>query len=136
MISYFFSTNVKCTVMTDDCIFIFIGWVSKQDLSYFGSVAAVCNLNNIEFHSRICGIESFARWEKFHLKLKVGRNALQTKLLANSISILKVAFFRKCDVFFKSPNRKKKYSKSEITILNLKFKFPANNSKQQIQISS
>ena len=40
---------------------------------------------------------------------------------------LKVAFFRKCDVFFKSPNlEKKKYSK-KLHILNLKFKFPANN---------
>jgi hypothetical protein len=45
--------------MTDDYIFIFIGWVSKQDLSYFDpTVAAVCNLNNIEIHSRVCGIES------------------------------------------------------------------------------
>ena len=61
--------------MTDDCIFIFIGWVSKQDLSNFDpTVAAVFNLNNTAFHSRVCGIESFARWEKFHLKLKVGRN--------------------------------------------------------------
>ena len=41
---------------------------------------------------------------------------------------LKVAFFKKCDSFFKSP--KKIFQK---IILSLKFKFPANNSKQQIQ---
>ena len=39
---------------------------------------------------------------------------------------LKVAFFRKYDEFFKSPNLQKKYSKK--TILNLKFKIPAHNS--------
>ena len=38
--------------------------------------------------------------------------------------LLKVAFFRNCNVFFKSP--KKKYSKKPI--LNMKFKFPTNNS--------
>ena len=37
---------------------------------------------------------------------------------------LKVAFFRKCDCLFRSPHLKKKIQK---TILNLKFKFPANN---------
>ena len=41
------------------------------------------------------------------------------------LNCLKVAFFRKCDSFFRSPNLKKKYSKK--TILSLKFKFPANN---------
>ena len=39
---------------------------------------------------------------------------------------LKVAFFRKCDSFFRSPNLKKKIFLK--TILSLKFKFPANNS--------
>ena len=43
-------------------------------------------------------------------------------------------FFRKRYLFFKSPNLKKKIFQK--TPLNLKFKFPANNSKQQIQISS
>ena len=42
-----------------------------------------------------------------------------------------MAFFRKCCVFFKSPNLPKKLF--QITILNLKFKFPTNKSKQQIQ---
>ena len=37
-----------------------------------------------------------------------------------------MAFFRKCDSFFRSPNLKKKFQK---TILSLKFEFPANNSK-------
>ena len=45
-------------------------------------------------------------------------------------AVAKVFFFRKCDVFFKFPNLQKK--KFQITILNLKFKFPANNSKQKI----
>ena len=39
--------------------------------------------------------------------------------------LLKVAFFRKCDSFFKSPNLQKKIFQK--TILSLKFKFPANN---------
>ena len=43
------------------------------------------------------------------------------------VGMLKVAFFRKCDSFFKSPNLKKKIFQK--TILSLKFKFPANNSK-------
>ena len=34
-------------------------------------------------------------------------------------------FFRKCDVFFKSPNLQKKIFQK--TILNLKFKIPAQN---------
>ena len=40
--------------------------------------------------------------------------------------LLKVAFFRKCDSFFKSPNLQKKIFQK--TILNLKFKIPAHNS--------
>ena len=43
------------------------------------------------------------------------------------INGIKVAFFRECDSFFKSPNFQKKYSKK--TILSLKSKFPGNNSK-------
>ena len=38
-----------------------------------------------------------------------------------------VFFFRKCDLFFTSPNLKKKIFQK--AILSLKFKFPANNSK-------
>ena len=41
---------------------------------------------------------------------------------------LKVVFFRKCNGFVKFPK------KIQITILTLKFKFPAKNSKQLIQI--
>ena len=37
-------------------------------------------------------------------------------------SMIKVAFFRKCDVFFKSPNLPKKIF--QITLLNLKFNLP------------
>ena len=40
--------------------------------------------------------------------------------------LLKVAFFRKCDSFFRSPNLEKKIFQK--TILNLKFKIPAQNS--------
>ena len=47
---------------------------------------------------------------------------------------LKVAFFRKCYMFFKSPNLQKWLF--QITILKLKFEFPAHNSKQLVQISS
>ena len=36
--------------------------------------------------------------------------------------MIKVAFFRKCDVFFKSPNLPKKIF--QITLLNLKFNLP------------
>ena len=39
---------------------------------------------------------------------------------------LKVAFFRKCDSFFRSPNLEKKIFQK--TNLNLKFKIPAQNS--------
>ena len=46
--------------------------------------------------------------------------------------IFKVPFSRKCDVFSKSQKKKV----FQITILKLKFKFPDNNSKQQIQISN
>ena len=38
----------------------------------------------------------------------------------------KGVFFRKCDVFFKSPNLQKNIFQK--TILSLKFKFPANYS--------
>ena len=55
------------------------------------------------------------------------------RIVKNKIT-LKVAFFSKCDVFFKSPNLQNKNISTNI--LNLKFKFPANNSKLQIQISS
>jgi hypothetical protein len=48
-----------------------------------------------------------------------------------STYVIKVAFFQK--VRFVCQNSKKKF---QITILNLKFKFPANNSKQLIQIGS
>ena len=41
------------------------------------------------------------------------------------IGVLKVAFFRKCDSFFRSPNLKKNIFQK--TILSLKFKFHANN---------
>jgi hypothetical protein len=41
-------------------------------------------------------------------------------------NLLNVAFFRKCDSFFKSPNLQKKIFQK--TILNLKFKLPAHNS--------
>ena len=43
-------------------------------------------------------------------------------------------FFWKCDVFFQICKSPKKIF--QITILNLKFRFPANNSKKQIQIST
>ena len=43
----------------------------------------------------------------------------------SSVDLLKVAFFRKCDSFFKSPNLLKKIFQK--TILNLKFKIPAHN---------
>ena len=47
---------------------------------------------------------------------------------------IKVAFFQKSAIRFSNlPVFKKIF---QITILSLKFKFPANNSKQQIQISS
>ena len=46
---------------------------------------------------------------------------------------LEVDFFKKA--VFKSKKKKKKCSKS-LHILDLNFEFPANNSKQQIYISS
>jgi hypothetical protein len=44
-----------------------------------------------------------------------------------TLKLLKVAFFRECNLFFRSPNLKKKVFQK--TILSLKFKFSANNSK-------
>ena len=44
--------------------------------------------------------------------------------------VLKVTFFRKCDSFFRSPNLQRKIF--QISILSLKFKFPANNIKQKM----
>ena len=46
-------------------------------------------------------------------------------LPSSLLLLLKVAFFRKCDVFFKSPNLQKKIFQK--TILSLKFKIPAHN---------
>ena len=48
-----------------------------------------------------------------------------------TVHSLKLTFFRKCELFVKSP--KKIF---QITILKLKFEFPAHNSKQLIQILS
>ena len=47
--------------------------------------------------------------------------------------VLKVAFFRKCDVFFKSPNLQKKYSKSLSWTWNLNFPPIRVNNKFKLQ---
>ena len=47
------------------------------------------------------------------------------KSLLSYCTVLKVAFFRKCGSFFKSPNLQKKIFQK--TILNLKFKIPVHN---------
>ena len=62
-------------------------------------------------------------------KMEISQNvaAFSEYILSLLLFLLKVSFFRKCDVFFKSP--KKIF---QITILNLKYNFSANNSKQQI----
>ena len=58
----------------------------------------------------------------------------QDFLMGLKEGLSKVAFFQKVRfIFFISKYQKKIFQEA---ILSLKFKFPANNSKQQIQISS
>ena len=58
--------------------------------------------------------------EKAHAKKNKTEEAFSV------IVLIKVAFFRKFDSFFKSPNLPKKIFQK--TILDLKFKIPAHNS--------
>ena len=78
---------------------------------------------------RSCNLQVLTSCREMSFELKGNRNLIRYSDLS-----VKVAFFRKCDAFFRSPNLQKKIFRK--AFLSLKFKFHAKYSKQQIQISS
>ena len=111
---------------------------SERTSFYFarGSRLTWCKLIQSETQFAL----SFLYWSTICPKYSVVKSHFRLKAQTNKVrfmcSILnlksdpepKVVFFIKCDVFFKSPNLQKQI------IPNHHLKFPANNSKQQIQI--